>query len=117
MQVTSMIDAQSALDAPRTPPRGGSHLDEDQSDQEENDSDDESGDEDDGPAKKKVSRGRRAWTELGTWDRTAMLDSEIAMSEWRSLVLLSGHRQGVEMKIITSDYGCATENISEMEAG
>ena len=72
-----MIDAQSALDAPRTPPRGGSHLDEDQSDQEENDSDDESGDEDDGPAKKKVSRGRRAWTELGTWGRTAMLDSEI----------------------------------------
>ena len=65
MQVTSMIDAQSALDAPRTPPRGGSHLDENQGDQEEYDSDDESGDEDDGPAKKK-SFSRPARMD-GTW--------------------------------------------------
>jgi hypothetical protein len=77
MEVASMIDAHAAQDAPRTPPRGGSHFDENEGDQAENDSDEESGDEEDGPAKKKVSRGRRAWMELGTWDRTAMLDSEI----------------------------------------
>ena len=67
----------AAQDAPRTPPRGGSQCDENEGDQTENENNDESGGEEDEPAKKKVSRGRRAWTELGTWDRTAMLDSEI----------------------------------------
>jgi hypothetical protein len=66
MQVASMIDAQAPQDAPHTPPRGGNHCDKNEGDQAENESDDESGDEEDGPTKKKVSRGRRAWTELGT---------------------------------------------------
>ena len=72
MQVANMIDAAPDDVAPRTPPRGGADSEGNQGDQADN----ESGD-DDGPAKKKVSRGRRTWTELGSWDRTSMLDSEI----------------------------------------
>jgi hypothetical protein len=77
MQVARMIDAAQDGVAPHTPPRGGADSEETEGDQADNDSDDESGDEEDWPAKKKVSCGRRTWTELGTWDRTAMLDSEI----------------------------------------
>ena len=72
MQVANMIDAAPDDVASRTPPCGGADSEGNQGDQADN----ESGD-DDGPAKKKVSRGRRTWTELGSWDRTSTLDSEI----------------------------------------
>jgi hypothetical protein len=77
MKVVSMLDAAQDDAASCIPPRGGADSEKIPGNQVENDSDDESGDDDDGPAKKKISRGRRTWTELDSWDRSAMLDSEV----------------------------------------
>ncbi len=64
--------------APRTPPRrrdrDRDEGDDDRQDERQGSDDDESHEE---AVKKKICRGRRSWTQLGSWDRTALLDSEI----------------------------------------
>jgi hypothetical protein len=62
---------------PRTPPRRRDR-DQDKGDDDDSRKDDEEGSGDDeGTVKKKICGGRRSWTQLGSWDRTALFESEI----------------------------------------
>jgi hypothetical protein len=77
MEVESMISVDGA---PRTPPHRRDR-DRDKGDDDDFRKDDEEGSGDDeGTVKKKIFRGRRSWTQqsqLGSWDRTALLESKI----------------------------------------
>ena len=63
--------------APRTPPHRRDR-DRDKGDDDDRRKDDEEGSGDDeGTVKKQICRGRRSWTQHGSWDRTALFESEI----------------------------------------
>ena len=65
---------------PRTPPRedhDGENPNADEVQQEEEDEEQEEDEEEEEPERQKKIRGRRKWELLQSWDRTALLDSEI----------------------------------------
>ena len=65
---------------PRTPPReehDGENPNADEVQQEEEDEEQEEDEEEEEPERQKKIRGRRKWELLQSWDRNALLDSEI----------------------------------------
>lgn len=65
---------------PRTPPReehDGENPNADEVQQEEEDEEQEEDEEEEEPERQKKIRGRRKWEVLQSWDRNALLDSEI----------------------------------------
>ena len=65
---------------PRTPPReelDGANPNADEVQQEEEDEEQEEDEEEEEPERQKKIRGRRKWEVLQSWDRNALLDSEI----------------------------------------
>jgi hypothetical protein len=81
MEVSSILDVVDSTAAPRTPPRpDGAAVDDETSRRDGADDDDgvddDSLEEEEAEVTKKC-RGRRKWAVVGTWDRTAVLDSAI----------------------------------------
>ena len=91
---------------PRTPPReehDGENPNADEVQQEEEDEEQEEDEEEEEPERQKKIRGRRKWEVLQSWDRNALLDSEInakfcalRLRKWRNQGLSNGHPHGAQ---------------------
>ena len=78
-QVLAMEVSAVCATPPRTPPeeRRRENPDADEVQQEEEDEEQEEDEEEEEPERQKKIRGRRKWEVLQSWDRNALLDSEI----------------------------------------
>ena len=112
-QVLAMEVSAVCSTPPRTPTReelDGENPDAVEEDEEPEDEEQEEDEEEEEPERQKKIRGRRKWELLQSWDRNALLESEInaevlplRLRKWRNQGLSNGHPHGAQQR--HSAYG------------